>query len=204
MNQIILALFTCLVNIIYDTKEPVQAYKYLNSAIKAHRNQPDFTRDEFYYETENIGNTYALLGNIFYYFFDKIKYRFGDLEDEEIGNELDKLSNFNIARDKYEKAIREGYESSEVHYNLGRIYYMNKEYNKSLKQWLHLYEDFVEHPELMFSLGNSFYHIGNFGASKGEYLKIISVFEFEADKINVILPGDTRHIKIFQTLGFSI
>ena len=57
----------------YETKEPVRAYEYLNRAIKAYGSQPEFTMEDFYKETESLGKTYALLGNIFYYFFDKVK-----------------------------------------------------------------------------------------------------------------------------------
>ena len=35
----------------------------------------------------------------------------------------------------------------------------------------------------MFSLGNAFYHLGNYEASKGEYLKLANVLELEADGI---------------------
>jgi tetratricopeptide (TPR) repeat protein len=105
----------------YQTKEPVKAYEVLNRAIKAAGNPPEFTREDFYRETESVGKAYALLGNIFYYYFDKIKMRYGDLEDEEIDQEADKLANYQISRDKYEKALEEEYESSEVHYNLGRM-----------------------------------------------------------------------------------
>ena len=180
----------------YQTKEPVKAYEYLNRAIKAAGNPPEFTREEFYSETENVGKTYALLGNIFYYFFDKVRMRYGDLEDENIGEEADKLANYQIARDKYEKALREKYESSEVHYNLGRIYYLNRLYQKALDQWLNLYEDFVASPELMLSLGNAFYHMDNFNAAKGEYLKLITTLEYEQERNKTVNSMSENQVKI--------
>jgi len=149
------------------SKEPVKAYEVLNRAIKAAGNPPEFTREDFYRETESVGKAYALLGNIFYYYFDKIKMRYGDLEDEEIDQEADKLANYQISRDKYEKAIEEGYESSEVHYNLGRIYYLNKLYQKALDQWLNLYEDFAEKPEIMFALGKRLLPYGQLRCGQG-------------------------------------
>ena len=185
----------------YETREPVKAYEYLNRAVRAYGNQPEFTRDEFYRENENIGHTHAVLGNIFYYFFDRIKYRYGDLEDELLDADMDKMANYNIAREKYEKALGEKYESPEIHYNLGRIYYLNRLYKKSLEQWLYLYEDFVEKPELMMALGNAFYHIGNYEASRGEYLKLISIYENEADSIRVVDPVKQSHQKIYQSLA---
>ncbi len=185
----------------YDTKEPVKAYQYLNKALNAIDSPPSFSQEDFYKETEKIGKTYAMLGNIFYYFFDKVKYRYGDIEDEDTEEEIDKLANYNIARDKYEMAVTENYESPEVYYNLGRIYYMNKLYEKALDQWMNLYKDFVEHPELMFSLGNVFYHLGNYSASKGEYLKLISAYENEGEKIRVADPDNVKHEKIFRSLS---
>ncbi len=185
----------------YEIREPVRAYEYLNQAIEAHGYQPEFVRDDFYHETESIGKTHALMGNIFYYFFDKVKARYGDLEEEVLDSEMDQMANFEIAKDKYEKAVSEGFESPEVHYNLGRIYYLNSRYRDALDQWLHLYEDFVTSPEMMFALGNAFYHMGNYEAAKGEYLKLISVYEDEAERIRSPREGNTQHIKIFNSLA---
>jgi len=185
----------------YQIKEPVKAYEYLNRAIKAAANPPEFTREEFYTETENVGKSYARLGDVFYYFFDKVRMRYGDLEDENLDEEVDKHANYDIARDKYERALQEGFESSEVHYNLGRIYYLNRLYQKALDQWLNLYEDFVARPELMFALGNAFYHLANFNAAKGEYLKLISTFEYELDKIKSVDHTSKSHVKMVSFLS---
>ncbi|PKL40032.1 MAG: hypothetical protein CVV44_07390 [Spirochaetae bacterium HGW-Spirochaetae-1] len=185
----------------YEIKQPVEAYEYLNRAIRASGNPPEFTQDDFYKETEQLGETYALLGNIFYYFFDKVKYRYGSLEDELIEEDVEKMANYNVAREKYELSISENYSSPEVHYNLGRIYYLNRQYRKSLDQWLFLYEDFVRRPELMYALGNSFYHLGNYEAAKGEYLKLISVAEYEAENIRMADLGNSEHVRLFQSLA---
>ena len=187
----------------YQSREPVKAYEVLNRAIKAAGNPPEFTREDFYRETESVGKAHALLGNIFYYYFDKIRMRYGDLEDEEVDQEADKLANFQISRDKYEKALEEGFESSEVHYNLGRIYYLNKLYQKALDQWLNLYEDFAEKPEIMFALGNAFYHMGSYAAAKGEYLKLVSVYEYELDRMKIPRRDLEGHKKIFTFLSAS-
>jgi TPR repeat protein len=153
-------------------------------------NQPRFTKDDFYKETEQIGKTNAYLGNIFYYFFDKVKSREGALDEEMVDNEIEKMSNYTIAQQHYIDAVNQGYSSSELHYNLGRIYYMKKSYSLALSSWLHLYDDFVKSPELMLSLGNAFYYNNNINAAKGEYLKLISVMDYEADKFTVLtLPG---------------
>ena len=188
----------------YLVKEPVKAYRYLNEAVKASLSPPEFTFEDFYYETESLGKTYAYMGNIFYYFFDKVKYRFGDdLEEEELDGQIEQMANYEIARDKYEQALAEGFKSSELSYNLGRIYYMKGQYEKALEQWLDLYEDFVTRPEIMFALGNAFYHLDNLEASRGEYLKLISLFEREAEAIRTVLPDRTDHLKVFLTLASS-
>ncbi|HOD13960.1 MAG TPA: tetratricopeptide repeat protein [Spirochaetota bacterium] len=185
----------------YQTREPVEAYKMLNRAIKAADNPPEFTREDFYRETESAGKSYALQGNIFYYYFDKIQMRYGDLEDEVVDDETDKLANYQIAKEKYEKAIEEGFESSEVHYNLGRVYYLNRQYQQSLDQWLNLYEDFMGNPELMFALGNAFYHMGNPEAAKGEYLKLISAYEYELDKMKIARYDLAGHVKLITFMS---
>ncbi len=185
----------------YMTKEPVKAYEYLKKAVEYYPNQPVFTKEDFYRETESIGSTNRYMGNIFYYYFDKVKDRKGALDDEVAENETEKLANLAIAEQYYIKASNLGENSPELNYNLGRIYYLKKNYSVALDRWLQLYDDFIKSPELMLSLGNAFFHKGSYGAAKGELLKLVSVYEYEADRIKN--PSKTRnsHIKIFQTLS---
>ncbi|MEJ5362697.1 MAG: hypothetical protein WHV26_11610 [Spirochaetota bacterium] len=186
----------------YTIKQPVEAYKYLNAAITAYQYPPEFTYEDFYYESESVGKAYAYLGHIFYYFFDKVKFRFGDELDEALLDEdADKMANLDIARQKYELAIQENFSSPEVRYNLGRIYYVNQNYQQALEQWLNLYEDIVTNPQVMFAIGNAFYHMNNLEASKGEYLKMIAVFERKAEAIRLPRPERSEHRIIFQSLA---
>jgi tetratricopeptide (TPR) repeat protein len=186
----------------YITKEPVRSYEYLNRAVQAYNSPPEFTFDEFYHETEQYGAAYFLLGNIFYNFFDRVRYRFGDqLEEEELDSEIERLANYDIAREKYEAALALEFKSPELSYNLGRIYYMKNQYEKALERWLDLYEDFVERPELMLALGNAFYHLENLDASRGEYLKLVSVYEHEAESIKTVQPSRQDHLTVFLTLS---
>ncbi len=185
----------------YITNDPVEAYKSCKNALQAFLSPPEFTNEDFYYETEKIGTAYAIMGNIFYY-ADKSKFRFGDeFADENIRERSDELANFSIAQDKYEKALGENYKSAEVFYNLGRIYYLKSQFDKAVMAWLSLYEEFTAEPELMFALGNAFYHQNNLEAGKGEFLKVISIFESKADRITQIVPDRKEHIRIFQTLA---
>ncbi len=185
----------------YETREPSKAFEYLTRAINSHNLKPEFARDDFYRQRAALGNTYMLLGNIFYYFFDKVKPTYGSLKDELIESNMDKLQNMGIARDKYEMAVNEKYSSPELHYNLGRIYYLNNLYEKSLDQWLRLYDDFVRRPELMFALGNAFYHLGNYQAGKGEFLKLINVLEYDGEKTRIADAGRQEHIRLFTSLS---
>jgi tetratricopeptide (TPR) repeat protein len=191
----------------YQTKEPVKAYKHLKEALENFGNQPEFTRDEFYRETENPGKTNMYLGNIFYYFFDKVKSREGALDDEIADNEIEKMENYSFAQKFYTNALNSNFTSPELYYNMGRINYLKGEYTLALNMWLHLYDDFVKSPELMLALGNAFYNSGrgsgpgNYEAAKGEYLKLISVMEYEADKIRTVDLSKVSHVKLFQTLS---
>jgi tetratricopeptide (TPR) repeat protein len=185
----------------YITNDPVEAYKSSKNALQAYLSPPEFTNEDFYYETEKIGTAYAIMGNIFYY-ADKTKFRFGDeFADENTQEKSDDLANFSIAQDKYEKAISENYKSAEVFYNLGRIYYLKSQFDKATMTWLNLYEEFTAEPELMFALGNAFYHQNNLEAGKGEFLKVISIFESKADSITQVVPERKEHIRIYQTLA---
>lgn len=185
----------------YHMNEPVRAYESLHRALGAYNNPPEFTEEDFYKETETIGKTHFVMGNIFYYFFDRVKVRQGSLDNEIIEEEAEKMDNYGIAQKKYEEAINEKFESPELRYNLGRIYYVNKGWEKALEQWLYLYDDFAEAPELMLSLGNAFYHNGNINAAKGEYLKLIASYEYDAETIKVPKQGDSNHYKIYMSLS---
>ncbi|MGV7930552.1 MAG: tetratricopeptide repeat protein [Spirochaetota bacterium] len=186
----------------YAVKEPVKAYAAFNRAIKASLSPPEFTFEDFYHETENVGSTYFHMGNVFYYFFDKVKYRFGDeLEEDALDAEVEQQANYLIARDKYDAALKEGFRSPELFYNMGRIHYMNGQYERALEKWLELYEESVDSPEVMMAMGNAFYHLDNLEAGRGEYLKLISIFERQAESMTKIFPDRTDHIKVFQTLA---
>jgi len=191
----------------YNIKEPVKAYKYLKEALDNYGDQPEFTRDDFYRETENPGKTNMYLGNIFYYFFDKVKSREGALDEEIADSQIEKMENYSFAQKFYTEALNSNYNSSELYYNMGRIHYLKGEYSLALNLWLHLYDDFVKSPELMLALGNAFYNSGsgggpgNYEAAKGEYLKLISVMQYEADKIRNVDAGKVSHVKIFQSLS---
>jgi len=180
------------------------AYRYLKQAASDYDNPPPYVSDDFYFETEHPGRTRAMIGNIFYYFFDQVTFRTGDQEsqsDVEMRANADKMENYNIARNYYEQALQLGYGPNEVHYNLGRIYYLNMEYSRALDQWLNLYDSFVDSPELMMGLGNVFYKLGNYDSAKAQFMKLIAVYEFEAEKIRNVVVGNTGHVKMFKTLS---
>ena len=52
----------------------------------------------------------------------------------------------------------------------------------------------------MLPLGNAFYKNGNYDAAKGEYLKMIYVMEYEADKSGTPDFGKKSNVKLFQSL----
>ena len=188
----------------YLVKEPVDAYSSFKAAIKAYQSPPDFVFNDFYQETETLGNTYAMMGNIFYYYFDKVRARYknaDELEDSVIDDDRERRANNGIAQEYYEKAEKAGEKSPELFYNLGRLYYLKGLYTKSLEKWLNLYDDFISKPELMFALGNAFYHLNNLESSKGEYLRLISLYEREAENIAMPAEAKVKHLKLFETLS---
>ncbi len=186
----------------YAVKEPGKAYAFFQNAIKANLSPPEFTPEGFYSETENVGSSYFYMGNVFYYFFDRVKYRFGDeLEEEALDSEVEQQGNYQIALEKYDAALKKGFRSPELFYNMGRIYYMKGQYESALEKWLELYEESVGSPEVMFAMGNAFYHLENLEAGRGEYLKLISIFEREAESITKVFPDRADHVRVFQTLA---
>jgi hypothetical protein len=191
----------------YRMKDPVKSYKYLKDAVAAYATPADFTTEDYYKETEHPGRAKAVMGNIFYYYFDKVTSRFGDdkteetLEEEAPSADAAKLLNYDIAMKKYESAAADGYSSPELHYNLGRIYYLKGLYSNAMTQWMENYSDFVSSPEMMYALGNAFYHENNVDSAKAEYQKLISAWEYEAEKILKVVPVKEDHIKIFNSLA---
>jgi tetratricopeptide (TPR) repeat protein len=191
----------------YNVKDPVKSYRFLKESLAALNYPADFTREDFYHETEKPGRTQAVMGNIYYYFFDKVSARFGDekeeatLEEEAPSADADRLVNYDIALKKYEAAVKDGYSSSELNYNLGRIYYLKGLYDNALNQWLKNYEDFVSSPEIMYALGNAFYHMNNTESAKAEFQKLISVNEHEAERISTVVPSREDHVKLFDSLS---
>ncbi|MGL4369593.1 MAG: tetratricopeptide repeat protein, partial [Spirochaetota bacterium] len=193
----------------YAVKDPMKAYAFYKKADAAHINPASFTQDDFYSETEQIGRTYTMMGNIFYYYFDRVSARFGDAQDEaELEEDApdtasDQMLNYEIAMKKYELAAAEGFSSPELNYNLGRIYYLKGLYDRSVTQWLNLYEDFTTSPELIFALGNAFYHLNNTESAKAEFQKLINVYEHEAERTNAIVPSRRDHRVMFGSLASS-
>jgi hypothetical protein len=51
----------------------------------------------------------------------------------------------------------------------------------------------------MLSLGNAFYHMDNFNAAKGEYLKLITTLEYEQERNKAVNPMSENQVK---TAGF--
>lgn len=188
----------------YYTKEPDMAYKHFKQAIRDYNSPPEYVYDRYYEETEELGDTYTMLGNIFYYFFDSVRFRTGDQEtmsEIELRQNEDMMGNYNIAKDYYEEALGTGYETPELHYNLGRVHYLNRQYSKARDQWLNLYDEFTVSPELMLGLGNVFYKLGNYDTAQMQFMKLASIYEYEADKIRQAMPENREHHKIFSTLA---
>jgi tetratricopeptide (TPR) repeat protein len=130
------------------------------------------------------------------------RFRFSDeLEEVVVDSELEKKANDGIAQEYYEKAIAAGDKSSEVFYNLGRLFYVRGLYNRALEMWLNLYDDFIARPELMFALGNAFYRMNNLESGKGEYLRLISVLEHQAEDVPVPSVAKPEHVKLYRTLS---
>lgn len=193
----------------YRTKDPAKAYDYFKKALSSALSPADFSQEEFYAETESTGRTKAMMGNVFYYNFDKVTSRFGDskdeaeLDEEAPDKEADKMVNYEIAMKKYEDALKDGYESPELHYNLGRVYYLKGLYDESVSQWLNLYEDFTASPELIFALGNAFYHLDNTESAKAEFQKLINIYEHDAERLTKIIPSRRDHKVMIGSLAAS-
>jgi tetratricopeptide (TPR) repeat protein len=191
----------------YRMKDPVRSYRYLKEALASLASPPEFTQEDFYKETESPGRTNAVIGNVFYYYFDTVTPRFGDDKSEEKleasapDTDAERNMNYDVAMKYYEAAAKEGYRSPELSYNLGRVYYLKGLYENAANQWLNNYEDFTTTPELMFALGNAFYHMGNSESAKAEFQRLISYKEHQADEVTTVVPTREEHIRLFSSLS---
>ena len=78
---------------------------------------------------------------------------------------------------------------------------MNSDYEAALADFSNLgEEDSYENPNVMMGRASAYYYTDQINASLGNYLKLKDDFEEREAKIQVVVPEETSHQEIYQTL----
>jgi tetratricopeptide (TPR) repeat protein len=104
--------------------------------------------------------------------------------------------NYELARVYYERAKRMGYESNDLTYNLGVLYFYNKDFRKAIQQWSVLTETMMDNPNINFAMGSALLHLGEYSAALGELLVLDGVYDDLVQKLGEIKPWRAYHKRI--------
>ncbi len=187
---------TMIASMLLERNEINEAYNHLRQALEAYNTRKS-TINNPYHPKENIGETYSLLGHLFYYHPNQISRKTAlDTMSEDKQNE-----NLNLAVQYYKAAEKAGFTSPEQDYNFGRSLYLEGNYEGSLDKWLRLQGQLYTNPHLLFGLGNSFYRLGKLEAAQGEYKKLIDDYELQASTIPRVNSDDDYHRALYTLLS---
>jgi len=104
--------------------------------------------------------------------------------------------NYNFARSFYEKAKKMGYQSSDLNYNLGVLYYYQKRFRSALRQWTELYEAMPDDPNISFAMGSALLHLGEYSSALGEFLILEERYDDLVNSLGEIKPWRAYHKRI--------
>lgn len=107
-----------------------------------------------------------------------------------------KEKNFNLARKYYETAEKMEYESIDLNYNLGLLYFYDKLFIKALNQWVMLSEILPNNPNIKFAMGSAFLHLGKYNPALGEFLMLSEIYNDLIEELGNIKPWRAYHKRI--------
>ncbi len=119
--------------------------------------------------------------------------------------EIERKNNLNNSLAFFNKAVKNNLQDDqkirELYYYTGWINYMNSDYEATLSDFSNLgEEDSYENPNVMMGRASSYYYTDQINASLGNYLKLRDDFEEREAKIQVVVPEESTHQEIYQTL----
>jgi tetratricopeptide (TPR) repeat protein len=104
--------------------------------------------------------------------------------------------NYELARAYYERAKRMGFESNDLTYNLGVLYFYNKDFRKAIQQWSVMTETMMDNPNINFAMGSALLHLGEYSAALGELLVLDGEYDDLVQKLGEIKPWRAYHKRI--------
>ncbi len=107
-----------------------------------------------------------------------------------------KERNYEFARRYYEKAKSLGFENNDLSYNLGLLYYYERDFNKAVKQWSSLAEVMPSNPNVNFAIGSALLHMGKYNAALGEFLLLSEMYKSLVAELGEIKPWSVYHKRL--------
>ncbi|MFP4212332.1 MAG: periplasmic flagellar collar protein FlcA, partial [Alkalispirochaeta sp.] len=110
---------------------------------------------------------------------------------------------YDLARQRYEQAVADGYLTDELNYKLGFIYYRDGRYDRANELF---YDIGSENPfdgerNVIYARANTLYHRGNYVAAEALYEDLLDTLQVERSRIRTLLVDeDTTHRSLVEYL----
>ncbi|MFW6229321.1 MAG: hypothetical protein ACOC2V_07650, partial [Alkalispirochaeta sp.] len=110
---------------------------------------------------------------------------------------------YDLARQRYEQAVADGYLTDELNYKLGFIYYRDGRYDRANELF---YDIGSENPfdgerNVIYARANTLYHRGNYVAAEALYEDLLDTIQAERSRIRTLLVDeDTTHRSLVEYL----
>ncbi|UCB44295.1 MAG: tetratricopeptide repeat protein [Spirochaetota bacterium] len=104
--------------------------------------------------------------------------------------------NYDMARTYYELAKRMGFENNDLMYNLGILYFYNKDFGRALRQWSELTETMLDNPNINYAIGSALLHLGEYSSALGELLVLDELYDDLVKRLGEIKPWRAYHKRI--------
>ncbi|OHD21949.1 MAG: hypothetical protein A2064_05105, partial [Spirochaetes bacterium GWB1_66_5] len=120
-------------------------------------------------------------------------------------------SDWNTAFELYGQAEANQYRSTELDYKVGRIHYVQQDYEKALQRFSRVVDAVPANENGLFALGNALYLQGYYASAQGYYLRLLDLQETRRDRIPFLQPADNSEhralleylMKVFNNLGVT-
>ena len=101
-----------------------------------------------------------------------------------------KSGNMEAALKNYHTAERYGYSPPEIQYRMGAAYYQREDWGNSLNYLFNAAAELPLNRRLLYALGNTAYHRGDYFAAYGYFNRLLDILESQRIRLPVLLPND--------------
>ncbi len=137
--------------------------------------------------------------------FGKLYANLGDLNYYVSGN-------FDEALQLYLKAETNGYQTPELRYKEGYVYYRDQDYKSALLKFMNAAGNYSDNRDLLYATANTFFKRNDYSAAEGYYLNLLNSLEAERRSITTFEPNviPAHHdllvnlMKVYNNLGVTL